>query len=143
MLTVFVAKGTTNRRAVTPSWHERIKRLSPKRQELIRPVLEDPRSFLFLSIRAMAKRLRTDTATTLRAIRGMGFSGYPEFRRYLHEVTIANVTSLQSMLSSTSKDSDIPAHVRDSLIQDQKNLAGLRNSLDTERRALCRCVNAR
>jgi DNA-binding MurR/RpiR family transcriptional regulator len=69
----------------------------------------------------------------LRIVRTMGFAGYPEFRRYLHEVTIANVTSLQSMLSSSAKDSDIPAHVRDSLIQDQKNLAGLRNSLDAER----------
>jgi DNA-binding MurR/RpiR family transcriptional regulator len=135
MLTVFVAKGTTNRLAVTPSWHERIKRLSPKRQELIRPVLEDPRSFLFLSIRAMAKRLRTDTATTLRAIRGMSFSGYPEFRRYLHELTIANATSLDSMLASGARDSDIPAHVRDSLDQDLKNFTSFRNTLDTKQLA--------
>jgi RpiR family carbohydrate utilization transcriptional regulator len=135
MLTVFVAKVGTNRLAVTPSWHERIKRLSPKRQELIRTVLEDPRSFLFLSIRAMAERLRTDTATTLRAIRGMGFSGYPEFRRYLHELTIANATSLDSMLASGAGDSDIPAHVRDSLDQDQKNFTSFRNTLDTKQLA--------
>ena len=135
MLTVFVAKGATNRLAVTPSWHERIKRLSPKRRELIRSVLEDPRSFLFLSIRAMAERLGTDTATTLRAIRGMGFSGYPEFRRYLHELTIANATSLDSMLASGARDSDIPSHVRDSLDQDQKNFTSFRNTLDTKQLA--------
>ena len=135
MLTVFVARGATNRLAVTPSWHERIKRLSPKRRELIRPVLEDPRAFLFLSIRAMAERLGTDTATTLRAIRGMGFSGYPEFRRYLHELTIANATSLDSMLASGARDSDIPAHVRDSLDQDQKNFTSFRNTLDTKQLA--------
>lgn len=135
MLTIFVAKRATNPQAVTPSWHERIKRLSPKRQELIRPVLEDPRSFLFLSIRAMAERLRTDTATTLRAIRGMGFSGYPEFRRYLHELTIVHATSLDSMLAGGVRDSDIPAHVRDSLDQDQKNFTSFRNTLDTEQLA--------
>ena len=135
MLTVFVVKGATNRLAVTPSWHERLRRLSPKRRELIRPVLEDPRGFLFLSIRAMAERLRTDTATTLRAIRGMGFSGYPEFRRYLHELTIAHATSLDSMLASAARDSDIPAHVRDSLDQDQKNLTSFRNTLDTKQLA--------
>jgi DNA-binding MurR/RpiR family transcriptional regulator len=135
MLTVFVAKGATSRLAVTPSWHERIKRLSPKRRELIRPVLEDPRSFLFLSIRAMAERLRTDTATTLRAIRGMGFVGYPEFRRYLHELTIAHATSLDSMLAGGARDSDIPAHVRDSLDQDQKNFSSFRNALDTKQLA--------
>lgn len=132
MLTIFVAKRVTNRLAVAPSWHERIKRLSPKRQELIRSVLEDPRSFLFLSIRAMAERLRTDTATTLRAIRGMGFSGYPEFRRYLHELTIAHATSLDSMLAGGARDSDIPAHVRDSLDQDQKNFTSFRNTLDSK-----------
>lgn len=135
MLTIFVAKRATNRLAVTPSWHEQIKRLSPKRQELIRPVLEDPRGFLFLSIRAMAERLRTDTATTLRAIRGMGFSGYPEFRRYLHELAIAHATSLDSMLASDARDSDIPAHVRDSLDQDQKNFTSFRNTLDTKQLA--------
>ncbi len=124
----------TNRHSIAPSWLERIEGLSPKRRELIRPVLEDPRSFLFLSIRGMAERLRTDTATMLRAIRGMGFSGYPEFRRYLHELTIAHATSLDSMLGSVATDSDIPS-VRDSLERDQKNFASLRNSLDTRQLA--------
>jgi DNA-binding MurR/RpiR family transcriptional regulator len=98
-------------------------------------VLEDPRRFLFLSIRALAAKLRTDTATLLRATRGMGFSGYPDFRRYVHELTIAHATSLDSMLSSASADSNIPAHVRDSLDQDQKTFLGLRNILDTQQLA--------
>ena len=114
------------------NWSQRIARLASPKRELIRPVIENPGDFLFLSIRALAEKLGTDTATTLRVVRAMGFAGYPEFRRYLHEVTIANATSLQSMLSSPSKDSDIPSHVRDSLVQDQKNLAGLRTSLDVE-----------
>jgi RpiR family carbohydrate utilization transcriptional regulator len=125
----------TNRHPTAPSWLERIAGVSPKRQELIRPVLEDPRSFLFLSIRVMAEKLRTDTATVLRVIRGMGFSGYPEFRRYLHELTIAHATSLDSMLRSVATDSAIPSHVRDSLDRDQKNFASLRNSLDTRQLA--------
>jgi RpiR family carbohydrate utilization transcriptional regulator len=125
----------TNRHSIAPSWLERIAGLSPKRQELIRPVIEDPRSFLFLSIRGMAERLGTDTATMLRVIRGMGFSGYPEFRRYLHELTIAHATSLDSMMGSAATDSDIPSHVRDSLDRDQKNFANLRNSLDTRQLA--------
>jgi DNA-binding MurR/RpiR family transcriptional regulator len=132
---IFVTERATNRHPVTPGWHERINRLSPKRQELVRPVLEDPRSFVFLSIRAMAERLHTDTATALRSIRGMGFSGYPEFRHYLHELTIAHATSLDSMLASTASDSDIPSHVRDSLDQDQKNFSGFRNTLDTKQLA--------
>jgi DNA-binding MurR/RpiR family transcriptional regulator len=83
----------------------------------------------------MAERLHTDTATALRSIRGMGFSGYPQFRRYLHELTIAHATSLDSMLTSTARDSDIPAHVRDSLDQDQKNFISFRNALNTKQLA--------
>jgi RpiR family carbohydrate utilization transcriptional regulator len=114
------------------NWGQRIRDLAQPKQELIRPLVENPGDFLFLSIRALAQKLGTDTATTLRVVRTMGFSGYPEFRRYLHEVTIANATSLQSMLSSPTKDSDIPAHVGDSLVQDQKNLGGLRSSMDPQ-----------
>jgi len=125
----------TNPQSTLPSWHERIAGLPPKRQELIRPVLEDPRSFLFLSIRALAGKLRTDTATMQRAIRGMEFSGYPDFRKYLHELAIAHATSLDSMLAGAARDSDIPSHVRDSLDQDQKNFAALRNTLNNRQLA--------
>ena len=135
MLYRFVTNRAPNRQPTALSWHKRIAGLSPKQQELIRPVLEDPRSFLFLSIRALAGKLRTDTATLLRATRGMGFSGYPDFRRYVHELTIAHATSLDSMLSSAGADSDIPAHVRDSLDHDQKNFLSLRNILDTKQLA--------
>jgi DNA-binding MurR/RpiR family transcriptional regulator len=127
--------GGTNRTPVSPNWHARINRLSPKRQELVRPVLEDPRSFVLLSIREMAKRLHTDTATTLRSIRGMGFTGYRQFRHYLHELTIAHATSLDSMLASGARDSDIPSHVLGSLDQDQKNFSTFRNTLDTKQLA--------
>jgi DNA-binding MurR/RpiR family transcriptional regulator len=122
-----------NQKPSSLSWNERIKGLPPKRQELIRPVLQDPRAFLFLSIRALAEKLGSDTATTLRAVRGMGFSGYPEFRRYIHELTIAHQTSLDAMLTGSTHGSDILAHVRGSLQQDQKNLVALGASLDAKR----------
>lgn len=115
------------------SWNERISALPPKRRELLRPVLEHPRAYLFLSIRAMAAKLGTDTATLARSVRGMDFPGYPDFRKYLHELAIAHETSLDSMLAGTAGDGDIPAHVRDSLRQDQENLAAFRTALDTRR----------
>jgi len=127
----FVTNRATNHQSPGLSWRKRISGLSPKQQELIRPILEDPRSFLFLSTRALAGKLRTDTATLLRATRRMGFSGYPDFRRYVHELTIANATSLDSMLSSAGANSEIPAHVRDSLHYDQRNFLSLQNTLDT------------
>ena len=113
---------------------ERIDHLSAKRQEIIRPILEHPREYVLLSVRAMAKRLRTDPATIVRIVRGLGFASYRDFQHHLHELSLAFATSLDTM-QPADRDSDMPAFVRDSLGQDLKNLQGLKNSLDAQRLA--------
>lgn len=118
----------------SPTVHlaERIDQLSIKRQEIIRPILEHPREYVLLSVRAMAQRLRTDPATIVRIVRGLGFGSYREFQRHLHELSLAFATSLDTMQSG-SRDVSMPSHVRDSLERDLKNLQGLKNSLDAAR----------
>lgn len=111
---------------------ERIDQLSIKRQEITRPILEHPREYVLLSVRAMAKRLHTDPATIVRIVRGLGFASYREFQRHLHELSLAYATSLDTMQSADS-DVSMPSHVRDSLEQDLKNLQGLKNSLEARR----------
>jgi RpiR family carbohydrate utilization transcriptional regulator len=111
---------------------ERIEQLSIKRQEIIRPILEHPREYVLLSVRAMAKRLRTDPATIVRIVRGLGFGSYREFQHYLHELSLAFATSLDTMQSG-GRDPSVPVHVIESLEQDLKNLQGLKNSLDAQR----------
>jgi RpiR family carbohydrate utilization transcriptional regulator len=111
---------------------ERIEQLSIKRQEIIRPILEHPRDYVLLSVRAMAKRLRTDPATIVRIVRGLGFGSYREFQRHLHELSLAFATSLDTMQAG-GRDSSMPSHVSESLEQDLKNLQGLKNSLDAQR----------
>jgi DNA-binding MurR/RpiR family transcriptional regulator len=111
---------------------ERIDQLSIKRQEIIRPILEHPREYVLLSVRAMAKRLRTDPATIVRIVRGLGFGSYKEFQHHLHELSLAFATSLDTMQSS-GRDASVPSHVIESLEQDIKNLQGLKNSLDAQR----------
>src|SRR5437762_10008603 len=82
---------------------ERIEQLSVKRQEIIRPILEHPREYVLLSVRAMAKRLHTDPATIVRIVRGLGFGSYREFQRHLHELSLAFATSLDTMQSGDRK----------------------------------------
>jgi len=115
-----------------PSLAERIELLSAKRQEIIRPILEHPRDYVLLSVRAMAKRLKTDPATVVRIVRGLGFDSYRDFQRHLHDLSIAFATSLDTM-QSASKVTTMPGYVRDALEQDLKNLHGLKNSLDAPR----------
>jgi RpiR family carbohydrate utilization transcriptional regulator len=120
---------------------ELIGKLSHKRQEIIRPVLENPREFVLLSVRSLAKRLKSDPATTVRIVRAMGFAGYREFQRFLHELSIAHATSFELMQASSARDGGIPVHVRESLEQESRNLQALRNSLEYKRvEALARRV---
>jgi RpiR family transcriptional regulator, carbohydrate utilization regulator len=118
--------------ASAPSLAERIELLSAKRQEIIRPILEHPRDYVLLSVRAIAKRLKTDPATVVRIVRGLGFDSYRDFQRHLHDLSIAFATSLDTM-QSAGKVTSMPAYVRDALEQDLKNLHGLKNSLDAPR----------
>jgi RpiR family carbohydrate utilization transcriptional regulator len=111
---------------------ERIEQLSVKRQEIIRPILEHPREYVLLSVRALARRLNTDPATIVRIVHGLGFESYRQFQYHLHELSLAFATSLDTMLQSgLSGGSDCPA--RDALFRDLKNLQALKNSLDPQR----------
>jgi DNA-binding MurR/RpiR family transcriptional regulator len=118
--------------ASAPSLAESIELLSAKRQEIIRPILEHPRDYVLLSVRAMAKRLKTDPATVVRIVRGLGFASYRDFQRHLHDLSIAFATSLDTM-QSAGRVSSMPTYVREALEQDLKNLHGLKNSLDAQR----------
>ena len=111
---------------------ERVEHLSVKRQEIIRPILEHPREYVLLSVRAMAKRLRTDPATIVRIVRGLGFESYRQFQHHLHELSLAFATSLDTMQAG-GRDPSMPAHVIEALEEDSKNLQGLKNSLDAQR----------
>jgi DNA-binding MurR/RpiR family transcriptional regulator len=111
---------------------EHIDQLSIKRQEIIRPILEHPRDYVLLSVRALATRLHTDPATIIRIVHGLGFENYRQFQHHLHELSLAFATSLDTM--RTSESPDIPdSPVRDSLFRDLKNLQALKNTLDPQR----------
>src|SRR5205807_5201340 len=106
---------------------ERIEQLSVKRQEIIRPILEHPREYVLLSVRAMAKRLKTDPATVVRIVRGLGFGSYREFQRHLHELALAFATSLDTMQSG-GRGPSVPTHGVQSLEPALKTPQGLSNS---------------
>jgi DNA-binding MurR/RpiR family transcriptional regulator len=111
---------------------ERLGKLTAKRQEIVRPVLEHPRGFVLLSVRAMAKRLDTDPATIVRIVRVLGFASFREFQKHLHDLSIAYATSADTMQASASERGH-HAYVADSIDRDLKNLQGLKNSLDAAR----------
>src|ERR1700751_3391652 len=84
------------------SLHEGLGKLTAKRQEILRPILEHPRGFVLLSVRDMAKRLNTDPATVVRIVRVLGFSNFREFQKHLHDLSIAFATSADTMQTAAS-----------------------------------------
>jgi len=107
--------------------------LSPRRHELIGPVLDRPRDYVLLSVRKLAEALGADAMAVLRAIRDMGFATYPEFRRYLHELSLVQATQLDTVAGGRARGTTVPAHLLDSLSQDADNLASLRRTVDVAR----------
>jgi DNA-binding MurR/RpiR family transcriptional regulator len=111
---------------------ERLARLSPRRREIIRPALEDPRSFVLLSVRDLAKRLGSDPATMVRIARALAFESYKEFQIYLHELSVVRATSLETMRFAPAEGSTASL-LQASLDHELKNLRALYNVLDLKR----------
>ena len=112
------------------SW---MKQLNPRRKELIRPVLENPREFVLLSVRDAAGRLNTDPATIVRIVQRMGFQNYRSFQNYLRDLSIANATSLDGMQESANTSSELPDYLHATMEQDIRNLNSVRTKLDANR----------
>jgi RpiR family transcriptional regulator, carbohydrate utilization regulator len=114
------------------SW---MKHLSLRRQELIRPVFENPAEFVLLSVRAAADRLNTDPATVVRIAQRMGFENYRSFQNYLRDLLIANATSFEGMQKGGDGHGGIPHHLHATMEQDVRNLKSVRTHLDPKRLA--------
>jgi DNA-binding MurR/RpiR family transcriptional regulator len=104
--------------------------LSDRRQQIIRPVLANPREYVLLSVRDLAKALDTDAATVVRIVQGMGFENYRAFQHHLHEASIAYATSLDTMQAGSTGKNGAVKGARESLEQDVKNLSAFRHSAD-------------
>jgi len=87
---------------------------------------------VLLSVRDLAKKLGTNPATTVRIARAMKFKSYKEFQLYLHELSIARATSLETMRSAPAEGSTT-SFLRASLDQELKNLSALYNVVDLKR----------
>lgn len=105
--------------------------LSGKHQEIIRPVLENPREFVLLNVRDMARRLGTAPTTLVRVVQALGFESYKDFRHYLHDLSVKSATILDSMKAAGSTSLS-PDFLRDSRKQIQQNLAFLQSHLNLE-----------
>jgi RpiR family carbohydrate utilization transcriptional regulator len=121
----------------------RMNELSSGRRETLRRILENPREFVLPSVRAAAASLNIDPATLIRMVQRLGFDGYRAFQNYLHDLSIANATSLDGMQSTDRNSSGELDPLRVMLEQDAKNLNEIYNGADMKRlHALARRIHS-
>jgi DNA-binding MurR/RpiR family transcriptional regulator len=108
-------------------------RLAPSRQEIVRRILAEPRTYVLLSLRTASSRLNIDAATLLRTVQAMGFKRYHNFQQYLHDRSIAFSTALDSLEHTADDGNSVEALIGRSIDRDIENLRQLRNSLDRAR----------
>jgi DNA-binding MurR/RpiR family transcriptional regulator len=107
--------------------------LAPRRQQLIRAVLDNPEETFFLSSRELARRYRVDAATIVRTIQALGYERFADFAADLRRHFMARVTPYTVMKAAAREKRSISDHIRHSLDRDSENLGVLRSMIDTER----------
>ena len=116
------------------SLRERIEKLSSKRQETISTILEHPREYVLLSIRALAKRLKTDPATIVRIVQGLGFENYKQFQHHLFHQLSAGICHISRYHEPEPARERLPKQpAADAILRDLKNIQGLKNASDPDR----------
>jgi RpiR family transcriptional regulator, carbohydrate utilization regulator len=110
-----------------------LSRIHRSRQDMIRPVLEQPREYVLLSIHELAAKRQVDAATVSRTILAMGFPSYRDFRRYLHQLSIAHTTALDQMRATIKDTSTFSGRVKETLDSATSNVNRVVNGLEMDR----------
>lgn len=105
--------------------------LSDRHQAIIRPVLENPREFVLLNVRDMARRLATAPTTIVRVVQALGFESYKDFQHYLHDLSVTSATILDSM-QAAGHTAEPPKFLKDSRKQIQQNFGAALDNIDLQ-----------
>jgi len=108
-------------------------RLNPRRQRLVRAILDSADETCFLSSREIAKRYRVDATTIQRATQVMGYESYAEFAADLRQHFVARITPYAALKAATREQRSVEDHVDHALDKALDNLNALKSELDKRR----------
>src|SRR5256885_4842180 len=107
--------------------------LNPRRQRLVRAILDSADETCFLSSREMAKRFHIDATTILRTTQVLGYGSFADFVADLRRHFVARITPYTALKAATSEKRSIADHVDHSLEKAIDNLNILKSNLDRQR----------
>lgn len=108
-------------------------RLNPRRQELVRAILDSADETCFLSSRELAKRYHVDATTILRATQVMGYESFADFAADLRQHFVARITPYAALKAATREKRSVADHIDHALDKALDNLNMLKSDLDRQR----------
>ncbi len=107
--------------------------LNPRRQRLVRAIIDSAEETCFLSSRELAKRYRVDATTILRATQVLGYQSYADFSADLRQHFVARITPYTALKAATREKRSVADHVDHALEKALDNINTLKSDLDRQR----------
>jgi DNA-binding MurR/RpiR family transcriptional regulator len=107
--------------------------LNPRRQRLIRAILDSADETCFLSSREMAKRYHVDATTILRTTQVLGYGSFADFTADLRQHFVAGITPYTALKAATQEHRSVTDHIDHALDKALENLNILQSDLDRQR----------
>src|SRR5688572_22728409 len=108
-------------------------RLTPRRRELVRAILDAADETCFLSSRELAKRYRVDATTILRATQVLGYESYADFSIDLRQHFVTRITPYTVLRAATQEKRSVADHIDHALEKALDNINTLKADLDRQR----------
>jgi DNA-binding MurR/RpiR family transcriptional regulator len=125
--------GRTPRTALDARFARAQSRLNPRRQRLLRAILDSADETCFLSSREMAKRYNVDATTILRTTQVLGYGSFADFAADLRQHFVARITPYAALKAATREKRSVADHIDHALDKALDNLNTLKADLDIQR----------
>src|SRR6476659_6006246 len=124
--------GTTSPSALETRFAEAQSHLNPRRQRVLRAILDSADETCFLSSREMAKRFHIDATTILRTTQVLGYATFAEFAADLRQHFISRITPYTVLKAATREKRSVEDHIEHSLDKALENLNAVKADLDRQ-----------
>src|SRR5216110_254832 len=94
---------------------EALTQLNPRRQRLLRAILDSADETYFLSSREMAKRFHIDATTILRTTQVLGYGSFSDFAADLRQHFVSRITPYTALKAATQEKRSVADHIDHSL----------------------------
>jgi DNA-binding MurR/RpiR family transcriptional regulator len=124
--------GTVSPSALETRFAEARSQLNPRRQRLLRAILDTADETCFLSSREMAKRFQIDATTILRTTQVLGYASFADFAADLRQHFISRITPYTVLKAATREKRSVEDHIEHSLVKALENLNTVKSDLDRQ-----------